>query len=133
MKAIFDAEHTRLCELAGRIIPDWKPPKLLWNEVGNVAGRAVYGPNEVRLNLVYAITQGRDMLEDTLPHEIAHIMAYQLFGREVAGHGKEWKECYRMLTKGKDPTRCHTYGRAKDNEAAINAVAQALLDKLNRE
>ena len=133
MKEVFNVEHARLCAIAEKIIPDFKPPKLLWNETGNVAGRAVYGPNEVRLNLVYVITQGRDMLEDTLPHEIAHIMAWQLFGAAGVGHGKEWRECYRMLTKEKEPTRCHTYGRARDNEIAINAVAQALLNKLNRE
>lgn len=33
----------------------------------------------------------------TLVHEIAHMYAYESYGRKVAPHGKEWKACFRKL------------------------------------
>jgi hypothetical protein len=33
----------------------------------------------------------------TLVHEIAHMFVFEIHGRKVAPHGKEWKACFRKL------------------------------------
>jgi len=49
-----------------------------------------------------------DMLNNTLPHEYAHILAIFLYGRRLGGgHGRGWKNCMNVL--GLKPERCHNY------------------------
>jgi predicted SprT family Zn-dependent metalloprotease len=42
--------------------------------------------------------------EDTIPHELCHIIAWRIYGDR--GHGKGWK--YVMLQTGVNGKRCHT-------------------------
>jgi len=48
-------------------------------------------------------------LEDTVPHEFAHIVAYRVYGSR--GHDFSWKHVCSAL--GSDTQRCHTYAVAK--------------------
>ena len=60
----------------------------------------------VRFNPIL-LTENRDsFLSQTLPHEIAHVVAYALY-RKVRPHGPEWQLI--MSFFGAESRRCHNY------------------------
>lgn len=69
---------------------DFHAPTILYNVRGVKAGVAYLERNEVRFNPVLLQENGLDFVNQVVPHELAHILVYQLFGR-VQPHGKEWK------------------------------------------
>lgn len=73
----------------------------------STAGRAFISENPQYIDLAYCflVEFPEDMLADTLPHEYAHIIAWNLF--QDPGHGKGWKHV--MRSYGLEPTRCHNY------------------------
>ncbi len=48
------------------------------------------GENEIRLNPVLLLENQQEFIDEVVPHELAHLLVWQHFGR-VAPHGKEWK------------------------------------------
>lgn len=101
-KERFDA----LCERAEKILPGFRKPGLTFDMYGQAAGQARYGENRIRLSPIYCQARKEDMLRQTLPHEIAHILAFQKY-RET-GHGHSWSAMFGALTWDA-PTRCHSY------------------------
>ena len=77
---------------------------------GKAAGQArirAAGRYLIRYNLELLKRGGVDFLEQTVPHEVAHVLAYHRHGRDIRPHGAEWKAIMRQL--GAEPTRCHDY------------------------
>src|SRR3546814_5914536 len=72
----------------------------------------------VQLNSVRYQENIQDFLEDTIPHEVAHLITYVLHGREAKAHGNEWQSIMRAL--GVRPDRCHSYDTT--NSAVAKAV-----------
>ncbi|MEG9480948.1 SprT family zinc-dependent metalloprotease [Mannheimia sp. HC-2023] len=66
------------------------PPTVNYNVRGVKAGVAYLERNEVRFNPVLLQENGQAFISQVVPHELAHILVYQHFGR-VQSHGKEWK------------------------------------------
>lgn len=69
------------------------PPKVvLNNRLKTTAGRAFYENNpqyiDLSTELFWEYTE--EFLRDTIPHELAHLVAYTVYGDP--GHGKGWKE-----------------------------------------
>lgn len=69
---------------------DFHTPNILYNVRGLKAGVAYLERNEVRFNPILLQENGLDFINQVVPHELAHILVYQLFGR-VRPHGKEWQ------------------------------------------
>ena len=65
-------------------------PTLVYQQRGTSAGTAWLEKNEIRLNPVLLLENQREFIDEVVPHELAHLLVWQRFGR-VAPHGKEWK------------------------------------------
>ncbi len=72
-----------------------------------LAGQANLTNCVVRFNPAYLNKYGEEFINDTIPHEIAHIYVWEYYGGRVKGHGKEWKQM--MVSIGQPPNRCHHY------------------------
>ncbi|GGP63334.1 protein SprT [Shewanella algicola] len=57
---------------------------------GKSAGTAHLQTNRLRFNPVLLAENPHVFLAEVVPHEISHLLCYQLFGR-VKPHGKEWQ------------------------------------------
>lgn len=72
---------------------------------GTRLGVARYGARtfEIRINDQIAKKYLDDAINDTAPHEVAHLVAYKVHGR-CQGHGPNWKRIMRQF--GVAPNRC---------------------------
>lgn len=83
-------------------------PDVLYDLKGHTAGQAISSRNQIRLNLAL-LKDSRysdDMLNDTVPHEVAHIVVRFHFPL-ARSHGWEWQTV--MNKFGVPATRCHNY------------------------
>lgn len=101
---------TRFCDKfpkLNRKIPQIK----LNNRLKTTAGRAWVEnkPQFVDLSTELFWEYTHEFCVDTIPHELAHLAAYTLFGD--GGHGKGWY--YVIETMGIDTSRCHTMVNSK--------------------
>lgn len=89
------------------LFPTVVAPVVVYDLEGHVAGIAK-GGKKIRLNLGL-LNDPRyhdDMLNDTVPHEVAHIIVHQLYPG-ANSHGWEWTRV--MNTLGVVANRCHDY------------------------
>lgn len=63
----------------------------------------------IRFNPALLEREGETMIQNTVPHEVAHLVAEVLYGEfgNKIGHGPKWKAVMRMF--GVTPSRCHDY------------------------
>jgi len=77
---------------------------------GKTAGQVRMGKGArtlIRYNLELLRRETADFLARTVPHEVAHVLAYRRYGSRIRAHGPEWQRIMREL--GAEPTRCHDY------------------------
>ena len=82
-------------------------PKISIELNGGVGGIAYYRDNLIKYNPQLYVHNKIDYINQTVPHELAHLIAHALFGYCIKPHGKEWK--WVMAHLGLKPTRCHSY------------------------
>lgn len=75
---------------------------------GLKAGVAHLTENRLRFNAQLYRENREHFLRQTVAHEVAHLIAHQLFGTSIRPHGTEWQ---RIMTAvyGLPAERCHNY------------------------
>jgi SprT protein len=63
----------------------------------SVAGCAWVGKNHIQLNAPMLIANESRFASEVIPHELSHLLAHGMFGRDIAPHGVEWKKVMRTL------------------------------------
>jgi len=86
-------------------------PKWRWTKMGRVAGKAHYIDNLVELNPDFLTNHLEELINQTLPHEIAHLVSVKVYGQQLGrGHGRFWKSVmYALSPMGVECRRCHDY------------------------
>ena len=85
-------------------------PIIRFDLIGKSAGQVRIrgrGGFEIRYNRLLLERNPRDFLAQTVPHEVAHLVAFSRFGPRVPPHGQEWRSIMEAL--GARPERCHSY------------------------
>lgn len=75
---------------------------------GLKAGVAHLTENKLRFNAQLYRENQEHFLRQTVAHEVAHLVAHQMFGPRIAPHGEEWQLIMRGVY-GLVPERCHNY------------------------
>ena len=90
-------------------------PKITFDLKGQIAGRAYYkGDWKIRYNLIYSQKFFPQFLKETVPHEVAHLLEYLIYGK--TGHKQHWKMIMRDFGIS-NASRCHRYHILKENPA----------------
>lgn len=76
----------------------------------SVAGTANFEKRELNFNMKLAEENEEEFLKETVGHEVAHIVAHQVFGKNCK-HNKNWK--YIMVKMGLKPEIYHKFITAK--------------------
>lgn len=82
-------------------------PTIVYDKQGKVAGTARFSEWKININSILLMENKEDMIEHTVPHEVAHLVAYKLFGTRIQSHGLEWQRVMGVL--GLPADRCHQY------------------------
>ena len=82
-------------------------PRLRFDLRGRCAGQAFAQQWMIRLNGELLRRYREDFVRDTVPHELAHLVAYARHGAAIRPHGPQWRELMRLL--GRPPEVCHQY------------------------
>ena len=93
---------------ANRLFPDLNmvTPYIGFFQKGTYAGRAWYKQHKVEFNTVLAEENG-DRFENTVIHEVSHLVTNALFPSAKQAHGPEFKRV--MATLGGEPNTYHKY------------------------
>ncbi|MEX6502654.1 SprT family zinc-dependent metalloprotease [Pseudomonas zhanjiangensis] len=83
-------------------------PEVSFKLRGQKAGVAHLTENRLRFNLQLYRENRDDFLRQTVAHEVAHLVAHQLFGLHIQPHGEEWQLIMRGVYE-LPPLRCHSY------------------------
>ncbi|MNF72912.1 hypothetical protein D3C76_741600 [compost metagenome] len=75
---------------------------------GQKAGVAHLHENLLRFNPQLYRENSEHFLKQTVAHEVAHLVAHQLFGDSIQPHGEEWQLIMRGVYE-LPPDRCHNY------------------------
>lgn len=81
-------------------------PYLRFDLRGTRGGVACHSINTIRINPVLLAENVEQMIENTIPHEIAHFITHALFPYATS-HGWQWRSVMARLGV-KEITRCHS-------------------------
>ncbi|KXO13969.1 Protein sprT [Moritella sp. JT01] len=71
-------------------------PQIHFNQRGKAAGSARLQINELRFNPILLQENQQHFIANTVPHEVAHLLVYQIYGR-TKPHGEEWRQVMNQI------------------------------------
>lgn len=106
-------ERVEVCyEIAEKSLArTFERPQVSFNQRGKIAGSARLQTNQIRLNPVLLMDNTQHFFDEVIPHEICHLLAFQLYGR-VKPHGAQWQALMANLY-GLRPKARHTMDVSK--------------------
>lgn len=99
------AESLRLAEMYFK--REFPMPMVSYDLRGMKAGVAYLQKNEIKFNRTLLEENSEEFVRQVVPHELAHLIVYQVFGR-VKPHGKEWQAVMNGLFQLPADT-CHQF------------------------
>ena len=84
------------------------PPTMAFYRGRTDAGRAHQREQRIEINEDLLERHPDAMLGETIAHELAHVLVFQLFGRRARAHGPEWQAVMREWF-GVTPQRTHSF------------------------
>lgn len=97
-------------------------PSIALNQRGRIAGAALLQKNLIKLQPKLFAQNQSYFISNVIPHELAHIVVYQYFGR-VKPHGKEWQYVMRDIF-GLKPAVTHSLDVKKAGLAMFDYKCQ---------
>lgn len=86
----------------------FRRPEVRLDLRGQKAGVAYLDRHLLRFNAGMYARHQADFLQQTVPHEAAHLIAHSLYGRHIRPHGAEWQGIMRDVFN-LPAQRCHNY------------------------
>jgi len=91
---------------------DIAPPQLRFDLRGRAAGMVVFYRGDpptaaIRYNDRLLQENKQTFIQQTVPHEVAHLISRSLFGTSIKPHGPEWRTVMTLFEA--DPSRCHNF------------------------
>ena len=83
-------------------------PTIKMNQRGRSAGTAYLQKHEVRFNIYMYHQSPEEFVNNVVPHEVAHLVVFYLYGINARPHGKEWQNIMINLY-GVEPARTHRF------------------------
>lgn len=88
-------------------------PRLRFDIRGRTAGQYRSGRTkaespELRFNPTLMTQEPKAFLAEVVPHEVAHLVAYTVYGQRIKPHGLEWQSVMRDVY-GLEPRVTHTF------------------------
>lgn len=68
----------------------------------------------IGLHETFFIENQHDMVHDTIPHEVAHLLVDEIYGRVKRPHGPEWQRMMKFVLNV-EPNRGHSYDMTNIN------------------
>lgn len=87
----------------------FKMPSISYALRGTTAGWANHFQWSLRLNP--SILDTPEKVHQVVGHEVAHLIAWEVYGDNIKPHGPHWKTV--MVRFGLEPKRCHSYACQK--------------------
>jgi SprT protein len=94
-----------------RVVPDVEVRCDLRGQSAGQLRRYADGRLVIRYNLSMAQLQPDAFLRETVPHEVAHVVTWLLYGKRARPHGREWQAVMRFFGFAR-PNRCHSFQTA---------------------
>ncbi|WP_192867868.1 SprT family zinc-dependent metalloprotease [Thaumasiovibrio subtropicus] len=104
---IIQRVHACIALASHRLNRQFELPSIRFNQRGKIAGSARLQSWELRFNLTLLLENQPAFLDDVVPHEVAHLITYALYGK-VRPHGKEWQQIMLGVFK-RPPTTTHNF------------------------
>lgn len=99
---------------AGRTLPSIPVSCDLRGRSAGQVRRYNDGKLHIRYNLEIAKLQPQQFVEETVPHEVAHVITWLLHGDKARAHGQEWRSVMAFLGI-QQAQRCHEFSLPQQN------------------
>ena len=119
-RRVIERTHLLLADAASWLRIKTPAPQVSFDLRGRAAGQARLpsrGPGVIRYNPVLLAANAESFLADTVPHEVAHVIAFARHGARIRPHGPEWRTV--MDYFGVAPERCHRYEVSPGNRRVL--------------
>ncbi len=104
-------------------------PQISFALRGRAAGVAHLGRNLLRFNQQLYQENRADFLRQTVAHEVAHLIAYALYGSRIRPHGVQWQSIMQQVFE-LPAQRCHNYQLAAVKKTFYDYQCQCRLHEL---